>query len=72
MTDKTYTIVDVVGVSEESIQQAVRNAMTKAGQTLRNIDWFEVKNIRGVMNQGTPVFQVEVQIGFRLEGSRVA
>jgi flavin-binding protein dodecin len=72
MPDKTYTIVDVVGVSEESIQQAVRNAMTKAGQTLRNIDWFEVKNIRGVLNEGALVFQVEVQIGFRLEGTRAA
>jgi dodecin len=68
MPEKTYTIVDVVGVSEESIQQAVRNAMTKAGQTLRNIDWFEVKNIRGVMNKGALVFQVEVKIGFRLDG----
>jgi flavin-binding protein dodecin len=67
MSDKTYTIIDVVGVSEESVQQAVRNAMTKAGQTLRNIDWFEVKNIRGVLQLGAPVFQVEVQIGFRLE-----
>jgi flavin-binding protein dodecin len=67
MPDKTYTIIDVVGVSEDSVQQAVRNAMTKAGQTLRNIDWFEVKKIRGAMNKGEPVFQVEVQIGFRME-----
>jgi dodecin len=72
MPDKTYTIVDVVGVSEESIQHAVRNAMTKAGQTLRNIDWFEVKNIRGVLNKGVLVFQVEVKIGFRLEGTPAA
>ena len=67
MPDKTYSIIDVVDVSEESVHQAVRNAMTKAGQTLRNIDWFEVKNIRGVMEKGAVVFQVEVQIGFRLE-----
>jgi len=72
MPDNTYTIVDVVGVSEESIQHAVRNAMTKAGQTLRNIDWFEVKNIRGVLNKGVLVFQVEVKIGFRLEGAPAA
>jgi dodecin len=72
MPDNTYTIVDVVGVSEESIQHAVRNAMTKAGQTLRNIDWFEVKNIRGVLNKGVLVFQVEVKIGFRLEGTPAA
>jgi flavin-binding protein dodecin len=72
MPDKTYKIVDVVGVSEESIHQAVRNALTKAKQTLRNIDWFEVKNIRGAVHKdGAPEFQVEVRIGFRLEGSPV-
>jgi dodecin len=71
MPDKTYKIVDVVGVSEESIHQAVRNAMIKANQTLRNIDWFEVKNIRGAMHGSELQFQVEVRIGFRLEGSPV-
>jgi len=67
-----YKIVDVVGVSEESIHQAVRNALTKAKQTLRNIDWFEVKNIRGAVHKDDALeFQVEVRIGFRLEGSPV-
>ncbi len=69
MSDKTYTIVDVVGVSEDSVHQAVRNALTKAGQTLRNIEWFEVKNIRGVLLSGRVAFQVEVKIGFRMEES---
>jgi dodecin len=72
MPDKTYKIIEVVGVSEDSIHQAVRNALTKATQTLRNIDWFEVKDIRGaVTRNGEPVFQVEVRIGFRLEGDPV-
>ena len=73
MPDKTYKIVEVVGVSEESIHQAVRNALEKASQTLRNIDWFEVKNIRGgVSGNGKELhFQVEVRIGFRLEGAPV-
>jgi flavin-binding protein dodecin len=72
MPDKTYKIVEVVGVSDESIDQAVRNALTKASQTLRNIDWFEVKNVRGsVSKAGEPTFQVEVRIGFRLEGDPV-
>jgi len=69
MPDKTYKIIDVVGVSEESIQKAVRNALAEARKTLRNIDWFEVSNIRGsVSKSGGPIFQVEVRIGFRLEG----
>jgi dodecin len=72
MPDKTYKIVEVVGVSEESIHQAVRNALIKARQTLRNIDWFEVSNIRGAVDKnGEPIFQVEVRIGFRLEGDPV-
>jgi flavin-binding protein dodecin len=69
MPDKTYKIIEVVGVSSDSIQQAVRNALTKANQTLRNIDWFEVQNIRGGVHNGELEFQVEVRIGFRLEGS---
>jgi len=72
MPDKTYKIIEVVGVSEDSIDEAVRNALTKATRTLRNIDWFEVKDIRGaVSKKGEPVFQVEVRIGFRLEGDPV-
>jgi flavin-binding protein dodecin len=72
MPENTYKIVDVVGVSEDSVQQAVRNALKKASQTLRNIDWFEVTEIRGsVKNNSEPVFQVGVKIGFRLEGQPV-
>ena len=72
MPDKKYKIIEVVGVSEDSVQQAVRNAIIKARQTLRNVDWFEVKNIRGSVNKkGDPTFQVEVRIGFRLEGDSV-
>jgi dodecin len=72
MPDKTYKIIEVVGVSEDSVQQAVRNAVTKARQTIRNIDWFEVGHIRGsVSKTGALEFQVEVRIGFRLEGDPV-
>lgn len=71
MPNKTYKIVEVVGVSTDSIHQAVRNAMTKAGKTLRNIDWFEVQNIRGSVHGEKLEFQVQVRIGFRLEGDPV-
>jgi flavin-binding protein dodecin len=71
MTEKTYKVIDVVGVSDESIHQAVRNALMKAGQTLRNLDWFEVDQIRGAVKNGQPEFQVQVRIGFRLEGAAV-
>ena len=73
MPEKTYKIIDVVGVSDQSIHEAVRNALTKARQTVRNIDWFEVTQIRGaVPGSGALEFQVEVRIGFRLEGAPVA
>jgi flavin-binding protein dodecin len=69
MPDKTYKIIEVVGVSDKSIHQAVRNSLTKASKTIRNIDWFEVENIRGAVGRtGDPTFQVTVKIGFRLEG----
>jgi flavin-binding protein dodecin len=72
MPNRTYKIVEVVGVSTESIHHAVRNAVSKANQTLRNIDWFEVQNIRGAVHGDKLEFQVEVRIGFRLEGDAVA
>ena len=72
MADKTYKIIEVVGVSEDSVQQAVRNAIDKARKTIRNIDWFEVGPIRGAVSKtGKIEFQVEVRIGFRLEGDPV-
>ncbi|MBF6571179.1 MAG: dodecin family protein [Candidatus Binataceae bacterium] len=71
MPNETFKLIEIVGTSDDSIQQAVRNALTKAQQTIRNIDWFEVKDIRGSMLSGKPQFQVEVRIGFRLEGAAV-
>ena len=71
MIDKTYKIVEVVGVSEKSISDAVQNALAKARQTLRNVDWFETKNIRGAVHGTECQFQVEVRIGFRLEDAPV-
>ena len=68
MPDKTYKIIEVVGVSEKSIAEAVRNAITKAQQTVRNIDWFEVIEVRGeVKKNAIAHWQVTVKIGFRLE-----
>ncbi len=68
MADNTYPVIEVVGVSDDSIHQAVSNALAKAAQTIRNIDWFEVSQIRGAVSQdGKPTFQVAIKIGFRYE-----
>lgn len=67
MPNRTYKILEVVGVSEDSVQQAVRNAVTRAGQTLSGLGWFEVKDIRGMIKDADVTeFQVTVRIGFRL------
>jgi len=64
-----YRITEVVGTSTESVQQAVRTAVKRANETLRNLDWFEVSEIRGTIKEGdVEEFQVSVKIGFRLDG----
>ena len=68
MADNTYKVTEVVGTSTESIHQAVRNGVAKTAETVRNLDWFEVTEIRGHL-QGGEVghFQVTMKIGFRLD-----
>jgi flavin-binding protein dodecin len=68
MADKTYKVTEVVGTSTESLQQAVRNGVSKTSETVRNLDWFEVTDIRGQI-EGSDVahFQVTMKIGFRME-----
>lgn len=65
---KVYRVTEVVGTSSESIQQAVRNAVRRAHGTLRNLDWFEVSEVRGTIVDGdVGEFQAAVRIGFRLD-----
>lgn len=68
MTDRTYRVTEIVGTSPDSVQQAVRNGVSRAGQTLRNMDWFEVVSVRGDIADGAVEhFQVTMKVGFRLE-----
>ncbi|MEX0873983.1 MAG: dodecin [Actinomycetota bacterium] len=63
-----YRVSEVVGVSTDSVEAAVRNALKRANETLRNLDWFEVSEIRGTIAGGdVGEFQVAVKIGFKLE-----
>jgi flavin-binding protein dodecin len=67
MPDKTYKIIELVGVSEESIQQAIRNAITRASKSLKGLDWFEMTEVRGLVKDGkVNQFQVKVKVGFRI------
>ncbi len=68
MSNRTYRITEIVGTSPDSIDQAVRNGVDRAGETLRHLDWFEVQQIRGQITDGhVEHFQVTMKVGFRLE-----
>ena len=66
--DHTYRVTEVVGTSRESIDAAIRNGIARASETVRNLDWFEVTETRGWIDNGTVGhFQVTMKIGFRLD-----
>ncbi|TNY37418.1 dodecin [Thermomonospora catenispora] len=68
MTDRTYRVTEIVGTSPEGVEQAIRNGVARAARTLRHLDWFEVTEIRGQIDEGRVAhFQVGLKVGFRLE-----
>lgn len=68
MSNRTYRVTEIVGTSPESMEQAVRNGIDRAAQTLRHVDWFEVTEVRGQVKDGqVEHFQVGLKLGFRLE-----
>jgi hypothetical protein len=67
MQEKTYKLIELVGVSSNSIEEAIQNAIARANQTLKNLDWFEVVEARGLIQEGKiNQFQVKIKVGFRL------
>ena len=68
MADHIYRIAEIVGTSPNGVDDAIRNAVSRASQTLRNIDWFEMTEVRGHLTDGQVAdWQVTVKIGFRLD-----
>ena len=68
MSNRTYRVTEIVGTSSEGVDQAIRNGLGRAAQTLRHVDWFEVTEIRGQVVDGAPEhYQVGMKVGFRLE-----
>ncbi len=64
----TYGITEVVGTSTSSLDDAIRGAVARANTTVRGLDWFEVTEIRGHLEDGAVAhYQVGLKIGFRLE-----
>jgi flavin-binding protein dodecin len=68
MSNHVYRLSEIVGSSETGVDDAVRTAVRKAAKTVRNIDWFEVGEVRGQVVDGEVAhFQVTLKIGFRVD-----
>ena len=68
MSDHVYRLSEIVGSSPNSVDEAVRTAIAKAAQTVRNIEWFQTEEIRGqVVDGAIAYFQVRIKIGFRVD-----
>jgi len=68
LSDHVYKKVELTGSSPDSIDEAIRNAVAKASETVHNLRWFEVDEIRGHIDQGAVAhFQVTIKVGFTLD-----
>lgn len=68
MSDKVYAVSKVVGTSKKSIEDAIENAISTASKSIKNLDWFEVKETRGYIdNDKVAYYQVSLELGFRYE-----
>jgi flavin-binding protein dodecin len=66
--DHIYKILELVGSSEKSIEDAIQNAITRASKTIREMKWFEVLETRGHIEGGKVAhYQVTLRVGFTLE-----
>ena len=68
MSEHTYRVTEIVGSSHEGIDAAIRNGIKRAGATLHKLDWFEVTEIRGHLEDGEIAhFQVGLKVGFQID-----
>jgi dodecin len=70
MNDHIYRVIEIVGSSPDSVDAAIRSAISRAAETIRELDWFEVQEVRGDLQDGAiGHFQVTLKAGFRLDAS---
>lgn len=68
MASHTYRVTEIVGTSTEGVDDAIKGAVARAAVTLRSLDWFEVTEIRGHIEDGVVAHvQVGLKVGFKLE-----
>jgi flavin-binding protein dodecin len=71
MASKVYSVTEIYGSSEKSVEEVIANAVSTASETLHHLDWFEVTEIRGHIAEGAIAHvQVGLKIGFRYERRR--
>lgn len=69
MADRTFKLIELVGISDDSFSDAVNNAVAKASQTLEGVSWIEVVEQRGLVQDGAVAeYQVKVKVAFKLHG----
>jgi flavin-binding protein dodecin len=68
MNDHVYRVIELVGSSTETIEDAIDNAIERASKTVRHLDWFEITETRGqIVNNEVAFYQVKLKVGFRIE-----
>ena len=68
MAESTYRLTELVGTSSSSVDEAIKNGISKAAKTLRGLDWFQVTEVRGAISDGeVSSFQVTMKLGFRVD-----
>ena len=67
MENRTYKLIEIIGVSTESFADATKNAIDRASETLKGLGWFQVTDLRGLIEDGkVSEYQVALKVGFRL------
>jgi dodecin len=68
MKDKVYKLIELTGTSTKSIEEAVNNALKRAGKTIKNLSWFEIVETRGSIEKNqVNQWQVTIKVGFAVE-----
>lgn len=68
-TDHVYKVIELVGTSEKSVDEAIKNGIARANTTLKHLRWFEVVQVRGHIDNGqVGHYQVTMKVGFTLDG----
>jgi dodecin len=71
MSDTIYRVAEIVGSAQDSLEEAIHGAVRRASATLHNVEWFEVDEIRGHVENGEVAhFQVSLKVGFAVEDTR--